>query len=269
MASDLDSSLAGRLDAAGVDLELLFSPRLGPWEAWLRLRDQYGPRATVVDLYALEAASRGIRPEALTEADRTRLKAAARPVSYPSRAAVLPGSDRPGDPHDIVDYDPAWQRQFAQWSGRLTDALGRAATRIEHVGSTSVPGLAAKPVIDIQVSVGDASAEGAYLPAVEAAGLILRIRENGHLLLWPPPQKPRDVHVHVCDAGGAWERRHLLFRDYLRAHPDKRDGYAALKRELITRWQEDRKAYAEAKTAFVLDTLDDAERWALASSWNL
>ena len=267
MAGDLDSALAERLSAAGVDLSLLFSPGLGPWEAWLRLRDHGGRKATLVDLYALEAASRGIGPDALTASDRSRLKAAARPVSYPGRAAVLPGSDRPGDPHEIADYDPGWGRQFADWQGRLARALGPAATRIEHVGSTSVPGLAAKPIIDIQVSVPDVGEEVTYLPAAESCGLVLRMRESGHLLLWPPPVRPRDVHVHVCDSGSSWERRHLLFRDFLRRHSDTRESYGALKRELIIRWQDDRKAYSEAKTEFVLDVLDKAERWAKSGNW--
>jgi GrpB-like predicted nucleotidyltransferase (UPF0157 family) len=141
-------------------------------------------------------------------------------VSYPSRAAILPGSDRAGDPHEIADYDRAWRHQFLAWKGRLARALGPAAVRIEHVGSTAVPGLAAKPIIDIQVSVPDVGEEPAYLPtyrpAAESCGLILRMRERGHLLLWPPPSRPRAVHVHVCDSGGPWEHCHLLFHLWIK-----------------------------------------------------
>jgi GrpB-like predicted nucleotidyltransferase (UPF0157 family) len=131
-----------------------------------------------------------------------------------------------------------------------------------------VPGLAAKPVIDIHVSVLDLADERSYLPLLESARLILRLREPGHLFLWPPPARPRDVHVHACASGSSWERNHLLFRDYLRAHPAAAARYAALKQDLIARWHDDRKAYGEAKTAFVLDTLDAANRWAGTTGWH-
>lgn len=242
----------------------MFAPGRGPWETWLILRERWGPRATLVDLYELEAAARGLRPEDLPAADRDRLKAAARPVSYPDRAPVLPGSDRPADPHELSDYDPAWPDRFARWRARLAAALGPGPARIDHLGSTAVPGLAAKPVIDIMISVPDSADEPSFLPGCASAGLILRMRETGHLLLWPPPARPREVHVHVCDDGGAWGRDEILFRDYLRASPAVRDAYAALKRDLITRWRGDRKAYTEAKTAFILDALDDARAWAAA-----
>jgi GrpB-like predicted nucleotidyltransferase (UPF0157 family) len=129
------------------------------------------------------------------------------------------------------------------------------------------PGLPAKPIIDIQVSVPDAGDESAYLGRAESAGLILRLREEGHRLLWPPAARSREVHVHVCGSGSCWERNHLLFRDYLRAHPAARDGYAALKRDLISRWRQDRNAYGAAKTGFVLDVLADAAPWAAATNW--
>jgi GrpB-like predicted nucleotidyltransferase (UPF0157 family) len=96
------------------------------------------------------------------------------------------------------------------------------------------------------------------LPACVSTGLVLRAREEGHLLLWPPPASPREVHVHVCNSGGDWGRDELLFRDYLAANAAVRDEYAALKRELMTRWHDDRQAHGEAKTAFILDALEDA-----------
>lgn len=179
---------------------------------------------------------------------------------------MLPDSDRRGDPHAIREYDTDWPRAYEGWRSRLSAALGTAAISVDHVGSTSVVGLAAKPVIDIMVSVPDVRDESTYLPPVLSTGLILRMRDAGHLLLWPPPERPREVHVHVCDAGGRWARDELLFRDYLRAHGDVRDRYAALKRRLIDRWGDDRKAYTEAKTAFVLDALDDAPIWARRSN---
>jgi len=262
MSGGVSDGLERRLRAAGLD-----PAASGPWETWLRLRDHCGRRATLVDLYELEAASRGIEPEKLPESDRARLKAAARPVAYPHREPVVPGSDRSGDPHQVVEYDPAWPVRFADWRSRLAAAMGATTPRIDHIGSTAVGGLAAKPVVDILVSVPDVRDEAGYLPACISAGLILRVREAGHLLLWPPSAAPRDVHVHVCDASGEWGRRQLLFRDYLRAHPETCAEYSALKRELISRWRNDRKAYTEAKTGFVLDTLDAAEIWARTTGW--
>lgn len=264
---DLDQPLRERLSAAGVDLSALFGPGLGPWEAWLRLRDHDGRRATLIDLYELEAASRGLRPEDLPGEDRQRLNAASLRLRRPGLPEPVPGSERVGDPHEVTSYDPAWPVRFASWRDRLAVALSPAAARIEHVGSTAVPGLTAKPVIDVQVSVADAGDESSYLLPLESAGLVLRLRETGHRFFWPPAAKPRDVHVHVCGAGSPWERDHLLFRDYLRTHPDVCARYAGLKSDLIRRWNGDRPAYGAAKTAFVLDTLGQAARWAETTGW--
>ena len=131
-----------------------------------------------------------------------------------------------------------------------------------------MPGLAAKPVIDIMISVPDTRDEPSFLPACFSTGLILRMREEGHLLLWPPAASPREVHVHVCDSGSAWGCDELLCRDYLVADSVVRDEYSSLKRDLIARWRDDRRPYTEAKTAFVLDTLEHARMWAIDSGWN-
>ncbi|MBN2113171.1 MAG: GrpB family protein [Acidimicrobiia bacterium] len=172
-----------------------------------------------------------------------------------------------GDPVEVLPYDPGWPALFAAWRDRLAATLGSTARRIEHVGSTAVPGLAAKPVIDVQVSVPDASDEAAFRPALEGLGLPLRTREPGHRYFRPPRGRPREVQVHICDAGGEWERAHLLFRDYLRAHPAVREAYAALKQGLAGRFRSDRVAYNEAKSGFVLDVLEKAEEWAQATRW--
>jgi GrpB-like predicted nucleotidyltransferase (UPF0157 family) len=268
VAGDISAGLLERLRAVDLDPSSMFAVGRGPWEVWLLLRDRWGRRAMLVDLYELEAAGRGIRLACLSKADRSRLRRAARPVCYPGRQPALPGSDRLGDPHEISEYDPAWRDRFADWRSRLAAALGATAARIDHVGSTAVPGLAAKPVIDIMISVPDTRDEPSYLPGCLSAGLILRMREEGHLLLWPPPASPREVHVHVCDAGRDWGRDELLFRDYLVADAAVRDQYSALKRDLVARWRDDRQAYMEAKTAFVLDALEQARAWAIDSGWS-
>jgi GrpB-like predicted nucleotidyltransferase (UPF0157 family) len=130
-----------------------------------------------------------------------------------------------------------------------------------------VPGLAAKPVIDIQVSVGDVEDEASYAPGIESAGVQFRSREHGHRFFRPFTGRPRDVQVHVCGLGSAWERRHLLFRDYLRATPAARATYLAGKLESASRWRHDRIAYADSKTDVIEVLMVEAEEWARGSSW--
>jgi len=138
--------------------------------------------------------------------------------------------------------------------------------RVDHIGSTSVPGLAAKPVIDIQVSVADVEALDSYRPGLEGIGLLHRPHpeEPDRREFFRPPG-PRVVHVHVVAAGSAEERRHLLHRDYLRAHPEVAADYGALKRELAGTFREARQDYQEAKHPFLESMAADAERWAAAT----
>ncbi len=110
---------------------------------------------------------------------------------------VTEGSERPRLPLVVVDYDPAWPQTYERWRLRVTDALGRTATRIEHLGSTSGPGLAAKPIVDIQVSVADLGGEPDYVPPLQAIGLVLRTRDELHRYFRPPADQLRTVHVHV------------------------------------------------------------------------
>lgn len=174
-----------------------------------------------------------------------------------------------GDPVEVVEPDPAWPERFADVRARIVDALGPVAVRVEHVGSTSVPGLPAKPVIDVQVSVDDVADESAYAPKLETLGWPMRARDEGTRFFRDPSGAPRRVHVHVCAAGSRWERIHLLFRDYLRAHPDQAAAYAELKRALASRHRDERVAYTEGKTAFVEATLERAEAWAAATAWSV
>jgi GrpB-like predicted nucleotidyltransferase (UPF0157 family) len=179
-------------------------------------------------------------------------------------------SGRPvADPVEVVPYSDEWADSFQVWRKRLSEVLGEAAVRIEHVGSTAVAGLEAKPIIDIQVSVVDVEDEDACVPAIEALGVSLRFREPGHRYFRPGGDRPRSVQIHVCDAGGEWEREHLLFRDYLRADQEAREAYARLKRDLADHYRDDRLAYNEGKTAFILDVLSEAEAWATETGWAL
>jgi len=151
----------------------------------------------------------------------------------------------------IVDHDPAWSARFELERARITAALSELALRIDHIGSTSVPGLAAKPIVDILVEVG--SLQDAA--GLERAGYVLRVREDGHRMFRTPE---RDVHVHVWPSGSPSIATDLAFRDRLRASPEDRAVYEALKRELAAREWPDTNHYAEAKGPLIREILGRA-----------
>jgi GrpB-like predicted nucleotidyltransferase (UPF0157 family) len=184
------------------------------------------------------------------------------------RGGLILGLER-DDPVEIVDYEPVWPARFEELRRRLAEALGPLAKRIEHVGSTAVPGLAAKPVVDVQVSIDDLDDEDAYVPAVEAVGFKLRYRASHWRYFRPPPGLPRTAQIHVVPSGSDWEREHLLFPAFLRASPDRAAEYAALKRELAARYGRDRVGYNDAKTDFIAETLRHAEKWARRTGWTV
>lgn len=111
------------------------------------------------------------------------------------------GSERSDDLIEVVDCDDARPARFERWRQLLWSALGEIAVRIEHVGSTSVPGLAAEPIVDVQVSVADLDDEATYVPPIEEVGLQLRSRDELHRYFRPFRTAPRDIHVHVCHVG--------------------------------------------------------------------
>ena len=157
------------------------------------------------------------------------------------------------------------RRRVQERRRRIEDALGSAASRVDHIGSTAVPGLAAKAIIDIQVSVPDVEQESSYLEPFVAAGYRLRVREQGHRMFRAPEL---DVHIHVCDAGSDWERRHLLLRDWLRESADDREAYAALKTGLQKHGWETMNHYADAKTDLISELTARAEAWAVSTGWS-
>ena len=158
----------------------------------------------------------------------------------------------------VDEYTPEWARLFAEEAARLWAAIGPHVLDIQHVGSTSVPGLAAKPILDIGVAV--ASFEGALVcvPLLEALGYEYR-GENGiprrHYFVKGDPQ---GYHLHMNEIDGQEWRGHIAFRDYLRAHPEVAQAYAELKRRLAAEFPSDRAAYLEGKASFVQDVLDRA-----------
>jgi GrpB-like predicted nucleotidyltransferase (UPF0157 family) len=166
-------------------------------------------------------------------------------------------------PIEIVDYDATWPRQFEEEKRRILAATGRYVAAVDHIGSTAVPGLAAKPIIDILVglrSLSDATnciipltgLGYEYVPEFEA-----ELPERRYFRRVVP--RPRTHHIHMVETRSEFWRRQLLFRDYLRAHPEDARAYEALKRDLASRFEVGRE-YAAAKSVFISAILDEAER---------
>jgi GrpB-like predicted nucleotidyltransferase (UPF0157 family) len=151
----------------------------------------------------------------------------------------------------LADYDPAWPTLFEREAERVRAVLGEQVRQIEHVGSTSVPGLMAKPIIDMLLAVPDSADEAGYVPLLERAGYVLRIREPDwfqHRLLKGPGM---DINMHVFSEGCPEIQRMLLFRDWLRANPAERALYQRVKQELAQRNWKYTQNYADAKTSVV------------------
>jgi len=167
----------------------------------------------------------------------------------PSALEIVTFDDRPPPPEEspwvdghgpgrevaVLDPDPAWGERYRRLAGQIADALGELALAIEHVGSTAVPGLPAKPVIDIDLTLPDPAAERDYVPALAALRFVLAVREPwwyGHRLL---RREDPACNLHVFAPGAAETARHLIFRDWLRAHPEDRRRYAQAKRAAAAR----------------------------------
>jgi GrpB-like predicted nucleotidyltransferase (UPF0157 family) len=182
------------------------------------------------------------------------------------RAAVV-GELKPLEgPILLAEYDPAWPTLFEREAARIRAALGEVAQLVEHVGSTSVRGLAAKPIIDIVLAVPDSADEASYLPTLETAGYVLRIREPEwfeHRVFKGPDT---NVNLHVFTVGAGEVERMLLFRDWLRANPADRDLYEQAKRELVDRDWRYVQNYADAKTTVVESIIGRARMATAAGS---
>jgi GrpB-like predicted nucleotidyltransferase (UPF0157 family) len=171
---------------------------------------------------------------------------------------------------EVVPYDPAWPRRFRELATALRAALGDTARRIDHIGSTAVPGLDAKPVMDIQISVGSFDPIDAYRLPLERLGYLFR-SDNTELTkryFREPVSQPR-THVHVRRLGSWSEQFALLFRDYLRSDPEAAQQYAAIKRALAAEHHADRKAYTEAKEPHLWTLMRRADRWSHDTGWIL
>ena len=158
------------------------------------------------------------------------------------------------DPIILVDYDPNWPTLFEQEKARLIATIGSHIVQIEHIGSTAVPGLAAKPIIDILVGVRQlADATPCVRPLVQELGyqyvpeFEIDIPERRYFRRG----MPRTHQIHLVETDSAFWRRHLAFRDYLRTHPADVDAYAELKQALAIRYRDDRAGYTDAKSHFI------------------
>ena len=169
---------------------------------------------------------------------------------------------------DIVAYDAEWPQRFRRIATALRGALRDAAQRIDHIGSTAVPGLDAKPVIDIQISVAELEPVDPYRRALEGAGYRFR-PNNAELTKRYFREAPGDrrTHIHVRRLGSWSEQFSLLFRDYLRAHLAEAERYAALKRTLAAAYREDRAGYTDAKAPFIWELMGRADRWSQHVGW--
>ncbi|MCX5976682.1 MAG: GrpB family protein [Coprothermobacterota bacterium] len=168
----------------------------------------------------------------------------------------------------IVAYDPQWPQLFSQLGAALRAALGETARRIDHIGSTAIPSLDAKPILDIQISVAAFEPLEVYRLPLEGLGYIFR-EENPERTKRYFREGPgqRRTHLHVRRWGSWPEQFALLFRDYLRMHPDEAKQYAALKYALAEKHGENRDAYTEAKTPFVWEVIRKADRWSQETGW--
>lgn len=181
-----------------------------------------------------------------------------RPYAPPTDQEIARARVAPTDQSlvEVVAPVPSWPQQFAEVRDTVVAALEDRALSVRHVGSTSVPGLWAKPIIDVDLIVADSGDETAYLPDLETAGFVLRVREpewEEHRCLrgTDPPS-----NLHVWSPGSQEPARHAAFRDWLIDHPDDREAYAALKRDLAAQGFTDAMQYNNAKAGLIYDIYD-------------
>lgn len=160
----------------------------------------------------------------------------------------------------VVDYDPQWPYIFQREAERIRSVLGSGALQIEHTGSTSVPDLPAKPVIDMLLAVKNSADEDAYVPSLERAGYVLRIREVNWYEHRMFNRLDREINLHVFSAGCPEIERILIFRDWLRQNPADRDLYARTKLALVEKEWKYIQNYADAKGPVIQEIMERAQQ---------
>jgi GrpB-like predicted nucleotidyltransferase (UPF0157 family) len=164
----------------------------------------------------------------------------------------------------LVAYAPTWALDAQRELRRIGETLGQAAVRLEHVGSTAVPGMAAKPILDLQLSVADIAAQGLYVQPLEVLGYVFIPDPDSpdfHFFA-KPLERPRSHHLHICQAGSEHELRHIAVRDFLQAHSAEASSYETLKRELVDRSPQDRLEYIAGKERHLSELQARALEWA-------
>lgn len=177
-----------------------------------------------------------------------------------------------GDPTPVefASYDKAWPERFAHCSRLVQDALRDCAVRVDHIGSTAVPGLPGRPQLDIQVSVSEPEAEEEYRDALERLGFTLWVREADHRVfraragVLRAPAARFETRLYVCRSGGVLEYDQLLLVQYLTKDTEQRDRYAALKRSLAREFRNDPQGYADRKRLFLREIARQAHRGNIA-----
>lgn len=173
------------------------------------------------------------------------------------------------EPVVIVPYDPAWPDEFRRWAGCLRTTVGSGALRIDHVGSTAVAGLPAKPILDIQLSVASLEPSEAYRPRLVAEGWRFHPENpDRSKRFFLGPLGERRIHLHVRPRGSLDEQLTLLFRDYLRTHAEAAADYAREKLRLAALFRTERTRYVEGKGPKVWEILARAHDWAQATGWS-
>jgi len=169
---------------------------------------------------------------------------------------------------EIQEYSEDWSSLFRELGRRLREALGDVAVRIDHIGSTSIKGLGAKPVIDVQISVGQIEPVDPIRIPLEQLGFVWR-KDNPERTKRYFREKPGDrrTHIHVRRAGSWSEQFALLFRDYLRSHPADQRKYERVKRDLAARYSNDRMKYTDGKNPILWEIMFRADRWEKKTGW--
>jgi len=168
-----------------------------------------------------------------------------------------------------MPYNDEWIKEFQDLGSSLRNALGDAAIRIDHIGSTSIPNLAAKPIVDVQVSVSSLDTLDSYRIQLENLGFAYRAnnRDSTKGYFRETPGNKR-IHIHVRKAGSWAEQLALLFRDYMRTHPDDCKRYEELKYALAKRYENNRQMYTESKDKIIWEIIRKADKWSQRTGWN-
>lgn len=191
-------------------------------------------------------------------------------IPWPPSGVPSDNHPMPPTPIQITPYNKIWPDRFAQLAALLRETLGDVALRVDHIGSTAVPGLAAKPVIDIQISVTALEPVDPFRIPLAELGYVYRADnlERTKRYFREPPGALR-THIHVRKLGSFSQQFPLLLRDYLRAHPDELPPYEQLKRRLAAEHPHDAAAYTEAKVPWFWQTIRRADAWAQGVGWEV